>query len=147
QTTRWLRTDDSADTVSPSRSSFVASDLCLAGLRCVSKLSSAQQISWVLAADPRRAALFGHRGSCAPDSSRRDPRPERRIPAELSAGASPSVLSPRAGKQDVNAREASVFTRVVHARISAFTRVFDALWRGHNGWMLSGPVQNHWNPL
>src|SRR5229473_1201946 len=80
---RRLRSDDGANPLPASRSSLLAANLRLAGLRSLPAISGAQPLSGVLAREARGTALFGDGRPFAPDQARRNPGGERRVPAAL----------------------------------------------------------------
>src|SRR5262245_9385213 len=81
--TRRLRSHDGADSLSASRSSLLAADLCLARLRSVSAISPAQPLSRVLAGKAGGTSLLGHGRALAPDQTGRAARDRRRVPPAL----------------------------------------------------------------
>src|ERR671923_557675 len=84
--TRRLRANDGADSLSASRPSFFAADLCLARLRSMSAISRAQPLSRILAGKAGGTSLLGHGCALAPDQTRRAARDRRRIPPALTEG-------------------------------------------------------------
>src|SRR6516164_8990012 len=80
---RRLWVDHSQHSVPAAGSPLAAAKLCLAGLRSLSGISSAQQIPQFLAGDLGGPVALGHRGACPVDQACRDPCDRRRVPAAL----------------------------------------------------------------
>src|SRR6266487_2531115 len=85
--TRRLRSNHGADSLSASRPSVLAANLCLAGLRSVSAISRAQPLSRVLAGKAGGTSLLGHGGALAADQARRAAHDRRRVPPALRGGS------------------------------------------------------------
>src|SRR5438874_10395031 len=81
-----LRTDNSGNPLSPSGSSMAAANLCLAGLRSVSKFPGAEGFPRLLATRARRPAVCGHRRALQTDQACRTTRRGRSLPAALTRG-------------------------------------------------------------
>src|SRR4029077_4012952 len=103
-----------ADPLPPPRSSVLAADLCLAGLRLVSAISGAEPLSGVLAGDARGTALPRHGGPRAADQARGVARDRRRVPFALTRGRparSPGALRSARRRSPPSRRSRSFRTR------------------------------------
>src|ERR1700704_7191878 len=78
-----LRPDHGGNRLSPSGSSLVAANLCLAGLRPVSEFSGAEGFSDFLGNQAGRSAVRRHRRAFQADQAGRTARRRRRVPAAL----------------------------------------------------------------
>src|SRR5450432_1625760 len=85
--------DDGADSVSVAGSSLAFTNLCLAKLRSVSKISGAEGFSQLLGEIAGRTVVLGHGRAFQADQARRTARHRRRVPAALRpVGSSPPSL-------------------------------------------------------
>src|SRR5262249_358471 len=80
---RRLRPHDRANSLSAARSSVLAADLRLAGLRPLPALSGAQPLPRLLARNLGRPLALGDRRALAADQAGRDQGNQRGIPAAL----------------------------------------------------------------
>src|SRR6478609_4404751 len=85
ETGAGLRADDSRNSLPDAGSSLAAPDLCLAELRHVSEISSADGFPGVLAEEARRPAILGHGRAFQADQAGGAACGGRRIPAALKA--------------------------------------------------------------
>src|SRR5450631_3138404 len=75
--------DDGADSVSDAGSSLTFTNLCLAKLRSVSKISGAEGFSQFLGKVAGRTVVLRHDSAFQADQARRTARHRRRVPAAL----------------------------------------------------------------
>src|SRR5208282_1108873 len=80
---RRLRIDHGKHPLPAAGSSMAVTDLRLAGLRSLPKVSGVEQVPQFLAGKARGSAALGHGGTCALDQAGRDTRGRWRVPPPL----------------------------------------------------------------
>src|ERR1700730_19026883 len=78
-----LRSDHGTHPISAPRSSLAAANLCLAGLRSLSRISRAAGLSGILAEIARRGPAFGNGRTFTPYQTGRDQTGRRAVRAAL----------------------------------------------------------------